>query len=109
MMITQSRVPRLFTIGHSDHETEHFLSLLVRHGITAVADVRSQPYSRFAPQYNRENLLETLKNVTIGYLVIVAGSCVLLSLAGLMLVGTCLPTIGPQEPPQGTTAPYQEP
>ncbi len=67
MTITHTRVPLLFTIGHSDHETEHFLSLLVRHGITAVADVRSRPYSRFAPQYNRENLLEVLKNVTIGY------------------------------------------
>ena len=48
----------LFTIGHSVHPVEHFVELLKRHGITALCDVRSSPYSRFTPQFNRETLKE---------------------------------------------------
>lgn len=51
----------LFTIGHSDHDMSEFLSLLSRHGISAIADVRSHPYSRFHPQFNRETLSESLR------------------------------------------------
>ena len=36
------------------------MSLLQRHGITAVADVRSTPYSRFNPQFRREKLQASL-------------------------------------------------
>lgn len=57
----------LFTIGHSNHELTHFLSLLSRHGITVVMDVRSQPYSRFRPHFNRERLAESLKAASIDY------------------------------------------
>ncbi len=38
--------PLIFTVGYSNHEPDYFLSLLTRHGVTAVADVRSSPYSR---------------------------------------------------------------
>jgi len=61
-------MPRLFTIGHSDHELPEFLSLLSRHGINALADVRSMPYSRFNRQFNRESLAEALKRVSIDYI-----------------------------------------
>ena len=46
----------VFTIGHSTHRTEAFLSLLRQHGVETVADVRSVPFSRFNPQFNREHL-----------------------------------------------------
>ena len=59
--------PVLFTIGHSDHEMAVFQSLLARHGVTAVADVRSQPYSRFHGQFNRELLAEALRKVGVQY------------------------------------------
>lgn len=36
----------ILTIGHSTHEFPAFVQLLKRHGVTAVADVRSQPRSR---------------------------------------------------------------
>lgn len=52
----------IYTIGHSNGTAEHLLELLDQHGITAVADVRSQPYSRFNPQFNREALASVLKN-----------------------------------------------
>jgi uncharacterized protein (DUF488 family) len=52
----------VYTIGHSNGTSEHLLEMLDQHGITAVADVRSQPYSRFNPQFNREALASALKN-----------------------------------------------
>ncbi len=57
----------LFTIGHSIHSLEKLLELLKMHEITAVADVRSAPYSRFNPQFNRESLCAELKAANIGY------------------------------------------
>lgn len=57
----------LYTIGHSTHPFSHFASLLRMNGITAVADVRSAPYSRYNPQYNREALKAALESVGIAY------------------------------------------
>ena len=57
----------LYTIGHSNHPIERFLGLLQPHGITAVADVRSTPYSRFNPQFRREKLQAALLEVGIQY------------------------------------------
>ena len=50
----------IYTIGHSKHPTERFVALLQQHGIDALADVRSTPYSRFNPQFNREKLQASL-------------------------------------------------
>jgi uncharacterized protein (DUF488 family) len=57
----------IYTIGHSNHPLERFLGLLQPHGITAVADVRSTPYSRFNPQFRREKLQAALATVGIQY------------------------------------------
>lgn len=57
----------LYTIGHSNHSVEWFLHLLTRYEVTAVADVRSQPYSRMNPQFNRETLRSTLQDARIAY------------------------------------------
>jgi uncharacterized protein (DUF488 family) len=57
----------IFTVGHSTHSTQKLLDLLRRNGITAIADVRSQPYSRMNPQFNREPLKDALKAVGISY------------------------------------------
>lgn len=57
----------LFSIGHSNHEIDAFLSLLQQHRITAVADVRSYPYSRFLKQFNRNNLEKFLAEKGIYY------------------------------------------
>ncbi len=57
----------IFTIGHSTHSAERFISLLEMHGITAVGDVRSKPYSRMNPQFNREDLKHALNTVGIAY------------------------------------------
>jgi uncharacterized protein (DUF488 family) len=67
MIESNGAKPYLFTIGHSDHEMAEFVSLLTRHGVNAIADVRSQPYSRFNGQYNRETFAELLKRAGIQY------------------------------------------
>lgn len=51
---------RLWSIGHSNHELGSFAALLRAHDIEVVADVRSSPWSRFAPQFNREALERSL-------------------------------------------------
>ena len=57
----------IHTIGHSNHPIERFVGLLLPHGITAVADVRSTPYSRFNPQFRREKLQASLADASIQY------------------------------------------
>jgi uncharacterized protein (DUF488 family) len=62
-----TRRTRVFTIGHSNHPIVAFLDLLQEHRVTAVADVRSAPYSRFAPQYTKEDFEKTLKAAGVKY------------------------------------------
>lgn len=57
----------IYTIGHSTHPVDTFLSLLERHHIDAVADVRSVPYSRWQPQFNRQRLRAALGDHGIAY------------------------------------------
>lgn len=57
----------LYTIGHSQHETEYFIDMLRKYDINYVLDVRSTPYSQFAENYNRENIRSILKRAGIEY------------------------------------------
>jgi uncharacterized protein (DUF488 family) len=59
--------PIIYSIGHSDHEPDAFIALLRRHGITTLVDVRTQPYSRWVPQANRETLASALKEADLSY------------------------------------------
>ncbi|MFD4658522.1 DUF488 family protein [Kitasatospora sp. NPDC058444] len=49
------------------HDISSFLGLLQKHAITAIADVRSMPVSRFAPHFNRYALERSLSGVDIKY------------------------------------------
>jgi uncharacterized protein (DUF488 family) len=62
-----SRDLTIYTIGHSNHTIEDFVGLLGQHGIKLIVDVRSQPYSRWAPQFNRELLMVDLQEAGIEY------------------------------------------
>lgn len=57
----------VFTIGHSNREFSDFLGVLTAHEIELVADVRSYPASRYAPQFNRKRLADALETNGIGY------------------------------------------
>lgn len=58
---------RILTIGHSNHPFETFAALLRQNDVTAIADVRSAPYSRFTPHFNKDALQRDLKAVGIKY------------------------------------------
>jgi uncharacterized protein (DUF488 family) len=60
--------PTLYTIGHSKHSEDKFLALLALHGIKVLMDVRSQPFSRYHPQFRRTNLQRAIEAAGINYL-----------------------------------------
>lgn len=57
----------IYSIGYANLEKNHFLEHLKNNQITALADVRSMPYSKMFSDYNRENLSEFLKENGISY------------------------------------------
>jgi uncharacterized protein (DUF488 family) len=62
-----SENPLIYTIGHSDHPIEAFIALLRQHEVARLVDVRSQPYSRWAGQFNRATLGHDLGRYGIDY------------------------------------------
>ena len=67
-MISDRVSPTIYTVGHSDHDIDDFIALLQSHGVDTVVDVRSQPYSRWVPAYNRETLQGALEAAGLTYL-----------------------------------------
>jgi uncharacterized protein (DUF488 family) len=57
----------VFTIGHSTHPIERFVELLRGQAVEVLADVRSTPFSRFNPQFNRVSLAKSLESAGIRY------------------------------------------
>ena len=57
----------IYTVGHSNHSIERFLDILQTAGVTAIADVRSQPFSRYNPQFNSGSLMDALRARGIAY------------------------------------------
>jgi uncharacterized protein (DUF488 family) len=57
----------IWTIGHGTAEVNDLVRLLREHGIAVLGDVRSSPYSRHAPQTNREVLAAALPRQGIRY------------------------------------------
>lgn len=58
---------RLYTIGYSTDAFPEFVARLRAHGVDAVCDVRSSPYSGFAPDFSRERLKRLLAAEGIKY------------------------------------------
>ncbi len=58
---------RVYSVGHSNHELAPFLALLQQAGITAIADVRSSPFSRRLPHFNGPQLGPLLRQAGIEY------------------------------------------
>lgn len=57
----------IFTIGHSNYTLSYFIDLLRGAKVNAIADVRSIPYSRANPHFNREDIKEALRRDGIAY------------------------------------------
>jgi uncharacterized protein (DUF488 family) len=64
---------RVFSAGHSNHEWDRFLALLHGAAITAIADVRSSPYSKRWPQFSKRPLEDALQANGIRYVYL--GDC----------------------------------
>ena len=60
--------PVIWTIGHSNHTFQRFAGLLRAEGIEVVVKVRSYPYSRIAPHFNRKELEQAICGVGTRYL-----------------------------------------
>jgi uncharacterized protein (DUF488 family) len=57
-----------FTIGHSNQAAEAWLTLLRQHRVEVVVDVRSSPYSKYVPQFDKELMQRSLEEAGIRYL-----------------------------------------
>jgi len=57
----------VLTIGHSTLPYESFLALLRQASITAIADVRTAPFSRYFPHFNRDVLRNELRLDDVAY------------------------------------------
>jgi uncharacterized protein (DUF488 family) len=60
-------IATIFTIGHSRHAAEHFVSLLRVHAIERLVDVRSHPSSKWAPHFDRAALVQTMAGHAVDY------------------------------------------
>lgn len=59
--------PPLYTIGYAPHSPEEFIEVLRRHGITAVADVRSSPWSSYRREFGKKRLERWLPGAGVLY------------------------------------------
>lgn len=59
---------QIYTIGHSNHPTGQFIRLLQDQKIRQLVDIRSSPYSKYSPQFNKEMIEHYLKRERIKYL-----------------------------------------
>ena len=66
-MTHQLQSKQCFTIGYGDYTIDLFIDNVRSAGIDTIIDVRSSPYSRFNPHFNRENLEKSLRKRDIDY------------------------------------------
>ncbi|NPA34785.1 MAG: DUF488 domain-containing protein [Chlorobi bacterium] len=66
-MNENTRGKRLFSIGHSNKSIDQFISELKDFGTEVLIDVRSKPYSRRFPYFNKEFLNQHLESAGIKY------------------------------------------
>ncbi len=57
----------VYSVGHSNHALDRFIELLRESGIQVLADVRSHPYSRFAPHFNAAPLRAAVERLGLKY------------------------------------------
>jgi len=58
----------IFTIGHSNYDVATFLNLLKDNSIQVVVDVRSVPYSRYVPQFNKREIENAIVDAGLKYI-----------------------------------------
>ena len=65
--LSRTAPPRVLSVGYSQLTLEAFVERIAGAKVTAIADVRSAPYSRRQPHFDREALRAALKARDIAY------------------------------------------
>jgi len=60
--------PAIFTIGHSNLDIVSFIELLQANSIQVVVDVRSAPYSRYVPHFNKNGIEAAVNEAGMKYI-----------------------------------------
>lgn len=60
-------ISTIFSIGHGNKSIEEFVNELKSHSIEFLFDIRSKPYSKWSPQFNREELQREMEKIGIKY------------------------------------------
>ena len=58
----------IYTIGHSNRKISDFISILKKFNVELLVDIRTFPFSKYVPDYNKENISRSLKENCIEYL-----------------------------------------
>ncbi|MSP12085.1 MAG: DUF488 domain-containing protein [Chloroflexi bacterium] len=58
----------IYTVGYGNRTVEEFIALLASHQIQYLIDIRTSPYSRFKPEFNKQDLENALSSHDIRYL-----------------------------------------
>jgi len=58
----------IYTVGHSNIDIKKFINILKQNNIEVLIDVRSVPFSRYASQFNKDNIKRELEESGIVYI-----------------------------------------
>ena len=58
----------IYTIGHSSHDNIYFLQLLKKYNIDCIVDIRSVPFSKYVPHFNKNVIKKFLTFHRIQYI-----------------------------------------
>lgn len=67
MLSDEKMIDTVYSIGYSGFLLNDFITTLQSNKVTLLVDVRSQPYSQYFSDYNKENLGQELKSKGIYY------------------------------------------
>lgn len=67
-MIDKIHQTPIFTVGYGNRKLQILIDLLKKYRITTLVDIRTNPFSRFQPHYNKLRFGEILKEQGINYL-----------------------------------------
>ncbi len=57
----------IHTVGHSTQSAEELAALVTSFGVTDLIDIRAIPYSRYNPQFNREEMERVMPGLGLRY------------------------------------------
>ncbi|MBC2579542.1 DUF488 family protein [Clostridium sp. DJ247] len=61
----------IYTVGHSSHDNIYFLELLKKYNINCIIDIRSVPFSKYVPHFNK-NVIKKFLNINGIYCIYMA-------------------------------------